>query len=208
MLSYRFFTVTTTSYKISCELSSLLLSDSEHDVWSGAGAAASKRGAGQEDCSSGRETGLHPSQCAIAACCAFSSNNKAAKRFPGWSGMPCPLPVILPELWLLFSLWQAALSWIHPTKDVVQLIGLAQCAALFMLGSNSVMLCYTFKWLHTSNPGSYSYSPILSISKEREEVLLHTAEGKNTISSPQSFPVSPGVRPKLHKEQYYKLQYL
>lgn len=66
-----------------CDLSSPLLSDSEHDVRSGVGAAASKRGAGQEDCSSGGETGLHPSQCAVAAGCAFSSNNKATKGFPG-----------------------------------------------------------------------------------------------------------------------------
>ena len=57
--------------------------DSEHDVRSGVRAAAPKRGTGQEDRGSGGETGLNASRCAVAACCALSSYNKATERFPG-----------------------------------------------------------------------------------------------------------------------------
>lgn len=148
-----------------CDLSALLLSDSEHDVWSGVGAAASKRGDGQEDCSSGRETGLHPSQCAVTARCAFSSDNKATKGFPGRLGLSCPRPVILPELWVLSGPCPATLSRIHHTRDTLQLIGFAQwfpsysatfflCWRIFSTCTLPLLkLCYTIIQLHTFTLG-------------------------------------------------------
>lgn len=117
--------LTTTWYKVRClHCPPCCFADSEHDVWSGVGAAASKRGAWQEDCGSGRETGLHPPWCAVIARCTFSSNNKATKRFPGWLSLSCPLPVILPELWVLFSPCEADLSRLHHIRDIIQLKGL------------------------------------------------------------------------------------
>ena len=107
--------------------------DSEHDVWPCVGAAAPQRGAGQEDRRSGGQTGLHPSQCAVAARCAFSGNNKATKGFPGRLGLSSPFPVILPVLWMLFSPCQAALSRTHHTRDTIQLLGHTQSFFFFSL---------------------------------------------------------------------------
>lgn len=134
-----------------CDLSTLMLSDSEHNVRSGVGAAASKRGAGKEDRSSGGETGLHPSRCAVAASCAYSSDNKAAKGFPGRLGLSRPLSVILPELRVLSGPCQAALSRAPHSRDTVQLIGLARWFATIFLActfSNSPLHDHSVTHIH------------------------------------------------------------
>ena len=157
-----------------CDLSSLLPSDSEHDVWSGVGAAASERGAGREDHSSGGETWLHPPQRAVAADRAFSSNNKATEGFPGQLGLSCPLPVVLPELWVLFRACQAALSGIHHSRDTVQPIDL-----------NNLLLCLEEFSQPAFSIGSYSYR-VKSGGRDEHHFLVSPAPScwfRNQVSS-------------------------
>lgn len=96
--------------------------DPEHDVRAGVRAAAPEWGTGQEDCSSGKEAGLHPPQRPITARCSFSGHNKTTKGLSGRVGLPHPLPLILFELWVLFSPCQAALSRIQCNTELTQLL--------------------------------------------------------------------------------------
>lgn len=139
--------------------------DSEHDLWSGVRAAAPEWRAGPEDCSSGRETGLYPPQCSVAACCAFSSNNKATKGFPGRLGLSGPLPVILPELWVLFSPCQAALSRIHHTRDTTQLWGLSWIRFSLMLFFRNWALLNIYK-VPSSHPSESASHCAASMKRE------------------------------------------
>lgn len=107
-----------------CELRSHCFPDAERDVRALGRTTAQKSGTRQEDCSSGGKAGLHPPLRSVATCCAFWSNNQATKRLPGWAGQQSPRPVILFELWVLFSPRQAARCRAQHTRDPLQLLKL------------------------------------------------------------------------------------
>lgn len=122
-----------------CDFLHWSIPDSDHDIWPGVGAPAEKWGAEQEDWSTGEETWHCPPWCPVAACCAFSSNYKTTKGFPGQLGLPGPFSVILPECRVLFSPCSTNLSWIHLPRDTIRLLSFTQSTADLWLILKSIL---------------------------------------------------------------------